>query len=208
MWFMLGAQCELCLLVSGLNSLSLPVLMGVSALHVIQNISFNQSCWVWVCLHGWPSSKAVNRGEGLLECIFPVILHPRTLLWSVSNCLWKNRRQTLLPSVSCVVLTVQYGPGMLAINIQLWPNSGAKLKSHLLRRFSAVFGRTHVSALLISLRSVCTLLLSKLIHKTKALLSRPAFPASGENHSSVLELPFHTAINKLVGVLSERMEWF
>lgn len=122
-------------MVSGLNSPSLlwsvpsqkssvPGFMGVRALHVRRNIPFKQSCWVWVCLHGWPSSKAVRVSHGLLVHIFPVFLHPRTLLWSICNCLWKNRRQVLLPPVFCVVLTVQCGRGMLAISIKLLPNKG------------------------------------------------------------------------------------
>lgn len=39
----------------------------------------------------------------LLEHIFPVFPHPGTLLWSICNCLWKNRRPVPWPLVFCVV---------------------------------------------------------------------------------------------------------
>ena len=104
-------------------------------------------------LPAWPTlikARQRSREWGLIAHIFPVFLHPRTLLWSVCKCLRKNTRRLLLPSVFCVVLTVQCGRGMFAINIQLAPNEGAKLKSHSLRHFSAGFERTNVSPLLIS----------------------------------------------------------
>lgn len=130
--FMLSAPCEwrLMLLDGFRAEQSQPGLGGhpwVLALCIfLQNIPFKPkllsgSLPAWLTL-----IKAMQwgRGEGLIVPIFPVFLHPRTLLWSICNCLWKNRRQVLLPSVFGVVLTVQCGRGMLAINSQLSPSEG------------------------------------------------------------------------------------
>lgn len=134
-WFMIrvnGVSC--CWMVSGLNSPSLlwsvlsqkssvPGFMGVRALHdKILLLNKTAEC-EFACMAD-PHQRQWGREEGLLVHIFPVFLHPRTLLWSICNCLWKNRRQVLLPPVFCVVLTVQCGRGMLAISIKLLPNKG------------------------------------------------------------------------------------
>lgn len=56
----------------------------------------------FACMADLHQSKAGKAGErGLIVQIFPVFLHPGTLLWSICNCLWKNGRQAFALSCLC-----------------------------------------------------------------------------------------------------------
>lgn len=77
----------------------LPLFIDVTALHS-QNIALSKSADCEFACTWDKSSKQGSEGGGVLMVhILPVFLHPRTLLWSFCHCLWKNKRQALLPSV-------------------------------------------------------------------------------------------------------------
>lgn len=142
-----GVPC--CGMISGLNGPSL--LPGASSLFaVVHSWTEVKLLSLECCPAGLTAIKAKQAAveeeeeeeEGLMVHIFPVFLHPRTLLWFICSCLWENRRRVSLPSALRVVLTVQCGGWcMFAISIQLWLNKRAKLKSHWLQCFSSGSGR-------------------------------------------------------------------
>lgn len=66
--------------------------------NVVQSLPLKEELLSMLRLPAWLiliKGHQPMRGEGLIVVIVPVFLHPGALLWSVCNCLWKNRSGVL-----------------------------------------------------------------------------------------------------------------